>query len=37
MHVYRTLHSVACTKYDTVVKLNDYKQGKAKKLKFSHI
>ena len=30
MHVYRTLHSVACTKYDTIVELKDYKQGKAK-------
>ena len=27
-------YSVACTKYDTVVALRDYKQGKAKKLIF---
>ena len=29
MHVYPTLHSVACTKYDTIVELKDYKQRKA--------
>ena len=34
MHVYRTQHSVACPKYDTVVELKDYKQGKAKNLIF---
>ena len=34
MHVYRTLHSVACTKYDTIVELKDYKQGKVKNLNF---
>ena len=34
MRVYRTQHSVACPKYDTVVELKDYKQGKAKNLIF---
>ena len=34
MRVYRTLQGVACTKYDTVVELKDYKQGKEKNLIF---